>query len=282
MEEITEYRISENILLKRKGDSIFVLKNDKPRLILDTYREVLEYMKDLLNAENFITKLSLMEKYGFFNDMDHQGLDREKIFQAIGYFLAWGKDTMYVEDSSAHIDNLNWFFKNIYFWTIDKDLILTLGEIIDYDPYEKKEYIKTYSEKFVDYLQRFYWVTTKYKDGKRYERPLFNLEGSVKLAMNKLKQVAKKIQGQQAIWKEKKNIIERNQKENSKKFNGYKIYADLILDGNWKDIYQVASRFKVEDLIDLNHLEYRLNQSKESSRFIENKVEKGISYWRLR
>jgi len=286
VENLTEYNITEDIQLKRKNNYFLVLKNSDVLMKLSTYREVLDFMKDLLDARDFITELSLIEKSGLFEGIDHEGLDREKIFQAIGCFIGYGAHTVYAVDfSESNEDNLNWFFKNIYSWKIDKDLLLTLGVKMDYDQYEKEEYIKTYSEKFVDYIQRIYWVTVKYVDGKRYERPLFNPEGSVKLAMNKLKRVAKNIQSRQTDWKNIEAIIEQNRERIpinlTKYLRGYDIHASLILNENWKDLYQIASFYKIRDAIDLNHLEYKLSELKLSSSYIQSKVENGISYWRI-
>lgn len=280
----SKFSITDSLYLKRENGKISVYSHNSCETILNEYIEIIHYLKENCEFDIFLNKIIFMEKAGFFTDIVNHELDHKKIMKALytinNYRTASG---IYAQDFS-HLDLVEWFFQCVYFFRIDGTSIITLGTIFDYNPYEKEEYISNYGEKYVDYLERVYWITIKYKNNRRYDRPVFSPEGSLEKSIRKLKAIVTTIHDQYKDWEEVQKSLEAQKKgldhvKFSQKINKRNILSALAW--GWKDIFQIGCMFQIENGLDLEHLKYYLGVLVDLGYAMFNKKD-GISYWKLR
>lgn len=288
MNAMREYNINEKIFLRQENNQITIHVDNMPLNVLNNYRETIDYLKETLDADTFISKIAIMEKTGFLKDIERHGLDQEKILGAIGKMVACGFNSEnYAENYSiSDLELIGWFLKNIYSFKINDFTVVTLDYKIGYDQEEREDYLETHGEKYIEYLQRIYWIAVKYKNGSRYVRPVFTPEGSLKRAMNKLKEKVIEIRNKQDEWKEIKDHLEKCREKITKvsvKFS--QEISDrnvkMALNHDWKDIFQIGCVFKIEDLWDFECLKHELKRL-EASNYAISKKKNEKFYWQLR
>ena len=285
---MTKYNIDEKISLKQENNQITVYVDNMPLNVLNNYRETIDYLKETLDADTFISKIAIMEKIGFLKDMVRNELVQEKVLGAIGKMVACGFNSEnYAENYSvSDLELIDWFLKNIYSFKINESTVITLGYKIGYDQDEREDYLETHGEKYIEYLQRIYWITVKHKNGSRFVRPAFTPEGSLRRAMTKLKEKAIEIRNKQGDWEEIKDNLARCRKNIIKVFVKFSQEINdrnvkMALNHDWKDIFQIGCVFKIEDLWDFECLKHELKRL-ETSNYAISRKENEKFYWQLR
>lgn len=285
---MSKYNITETIYLEKENNKISIYSNNILLKVLNEYSEIVDYLKEICDVDTFLAKIAVMEKTGFFKDIMRHELDQEKVLGAIGKIVAWGDGSdNYVDNySTSDLELLDWFFKNIYSFKIDRSSLITLGHKIGHDQDEREDYLETHGEKHIEYLQRIYWITIKHKNGIRFDRPVFYPEGSLKKAMVKLQEKVIEIRNKKRDWEEIKNRLEKCRKNITKVYIKFSqeintTNVKLALNHDWKDIFQIGCVFKIEDLWDLECLKYKLKQL-ETRNYVIRKKKNEKSYWRLR
>lgn len=280
----SKFAITDTLYLKKENGKISVYLHNSCKTILNEYIEIIHYLKENCELDKFLNKIIFMEKARFFTDIVRHELDQKKIMKAI-YTIKNNRtySGIYAQDF-GNLDLVEWFFQSVYFFRIDGTSLITLGPIFDYNPYEREEYIRNHGEKYLDYLERVYWITIKYKNNRRYDRPVFSPEGSLEKSVRKLKAIVTTIRDHHKDWEEVQKCLEA-QKLTSyhEKFSQEINESNIIsaLNYSWKDIFQIGCEFQIDDGLDLEHLKYYLGVLVDRGWAIFNEKE-GISYWKSR